>query len=238
MSNGHWLLRACRTTGLILTLGVSMSACGTSTTTWKEEVLLHDGSKLVVDRWQTTDPSASREIGQPPSRVEEGTKFVIPGTTKTVTWRSNFGRGLEDNLVLLALDFVGHTPYAVTYPAFCHAYNKWGRPNPPYVFFKHDGKLWQRIALEGLPSTFKNANVIIGGFNEPQLSATERAAPVLTAQTVQKQNRNSRPEYIRTLTRMPVPSSMLCEELVYDKGVWIGPSDSIGRRMLDRRNDK
>ena len=45
MNNGHSLLKAFKTIGLILTLGVSMSACATGTFKWKEEVQLHDGKK-------------------------------------------------------------------------------------------------------------------------------------------------------------------------------------------------
>lgn len=235
MNIGNRMRKQLLTFGLVFLIGMSMSACGTSTTTWKEEVLLHDGSKLVVERWQITDPSAPRELGQPPSRIEEGTRFVVPGTSQPIAWKSNFGRGQEDNLVLLALDFVNSTPYIVTFPVRCHAYNKWGRPNPPYVYFKFDGKVWQRITLEELPSVFQNANVIIGGYNEPKLSAEERKSSVLTVQTVQEQNRLSRPEYLRVFTREPVPSSMLCEELVYYKGSWIMPNDPIARSILDRR---
>ena len=42
----------------------------------------------------------------------------------------------------------------------CHAYNKWGRPNPPYGFFKYDGKAWQRIPLEEFPAEIKEANMV------------------------------------------------------------------------------
>ena len=54
MSTGHSLLKAISTIGLILTLGMSMNAdagfLGFGGDSWKEEVLLHDGSKIIVER--------------------------------------------------------------------------------------------------------------------------------------------------------------------------------------------
>ena len=43
--------------------GMSMSACAT-VFTWKEEVLLHDKHKIIVERSDTYDSSIPHEIGQ------------------------------------------------------------------------------------------------------------------------------------------------------------------------------
>jgi len=40
------------------------------------------------------------------------------------------------------------------------SYNKWGRPNPPYVVFKYNGKDWQRVSLTELPDEIKTPNLI------------------------------------------------------------------------------
>ena len=59
MNNRHWLPQAAGTIGLILSLGVSVNAqaglfgIGGNTMSWKEEVLLHDGQTIVVQRSQT-----------------------------------------------------------------------------------------------------------------------------------------------------------------------------------------
>ena len=51
MNNGHSLLKAFTTIALVLTIGASMSACAlVGGASWKEEVLLHDGSKIIVTR--------------------------------------------------------------------------------------------------------------------------------------------------------------------------------------------
>lgn len=50
----HGMLKQVTKLGLILMMGLSMSAeaglFGFGGTSWKEEVLLHDGSKIIVER--------------------------------------------------------------------------------------------------------------------------------------------------------------------------------------------
>ena len=111
-----------------------MSACSNSTS-WKEEVLWHDGKKIIVGRTTTRDSEGRREIGQHAPIIEQTLTFTPPGASQSITWKSDFGQTFQDNLDLLAIDIVDSKPYVVAYPGFCHAYNKWGRPNPPYVVF-------------------------------------------------------------------------------------------------------
>ena len=188
MSNG--LLRVCKTIGLMLALGVSMSACATSTFTWKEEVLLHDGRKMIVERSDIYDSSMRHEIGQSAPLAEHKTTFVTPGTNQTVTWKSD-NRSFSDpeNLNLLVLDFLGSVPYVATTIGGSIAYNKWGRPNPPYVFFKHDGKAWRRISLEKFSETFK-INLIVTGLKKdnPKIAEADRKFGFVPAQIVEKIN--------------------------------------------------
>src|SRR3990172_1609371 len=152
------LLRGWQSVVFILTLGVTLSAC--ASTTWREEVLLHDGKKIIVTRTNTYDPKGLREPFQPDPLKESVLTFTVPGTKQTVMWKSDYGRGYQDNLHPLLLDFVTGVPYIATTSGFCHAYNKWGRPNPPYVFFKYDGE-WKRIKLEEFPMEFKEANILL-----------------------------------------------------------------------------
>ena len=155
MSNRQGLLRLCSAIFLVWTLGVSMNADATETFTWKEEVLLHDGKKIIVERSDTYDSSMSHEIGQGPPLAEHKTTFMIPGTSKTVIWKSDYRRSSDtDSFHLLALDFLDGVSYVATRPAKCPTYDKWNRPNPPYVFFKYvDG--WRPISLSEFPEKFK-----------------------------------------------------------------------------------
>lgn len=92
--------------GLLLMIGGSMSACagflGIGGTSWKEEVLLHDGSKLIVKRSQSY--GGRHEIGQPCPIKEHTINFTLPGSNKTITWTSEYGEDLgRTNFNLLAV---------------------------------------------------------------------------------------------------------------------------------------
>lgn len=91
MSKGHSLLKAFGTIGLILTLGMSMNACGFGGESWKEEVQLSDGRIIVVEREQINegggDEWASNRSGTKPK--EYRIRFEYPsGTGKMIEWRS------------------------------------------------------------------------------------------------------------------------------------------------------
>jgi hypothetical protein len=164
MSERHWLLRLVKTISLVLTLGVSMNAdaglFGFGGDSWKEEVLLHDGSKIIVERSQSY--GGRHEIGQPPPIKEHTITFTLPGSHNIITWTSEYGEDIgRTNFDLLAVHALNGTPYIVASPNSCQSYNKWGRPNPPYVFFKYDGKAWQRIPLEEFPDEFQTINVAL-----------------------------------------------------------------------------
>jgi hypothetical protein len=188
MSNRHWRLWLFKTICLISTLGVSMNAdaglFGFGGASWKEEVLLHDGSKLIVTRSQTR--GGRHEIGQEVPINSHKISFTLPGAPETITWETTIGLKSDPSLKPLAVDVVKGVPYLVTITLGCHSYNKWGRPNPPYVFFKYDGKAWQRILLEEFPAEIKEANVVNGiQKHEHQLDAH---SGVVTADEIKKIN--------------------------------------------------
>ena len=235
-ANHPWLKRVMKL-GLFLMMGVSMSAC--STTSWKEEVLLHDGSKIVVKRSQTY--GGRHEIGQPPPIKEHTLTFAMPNTHKTVTWVSEYGEDLgRTNFNLLAVHILNDTPYIVASPNLCLSYNKWGRPNPPYVFFKYDDSAWHRITLSEFPVEFKTINVVISTYGHGDVDRAVRSG-FISVESVKKLNSAAKqPEY-KTILREAVKgrngiSSTDCEEMIYYKGAWVGPGDSIGKRMMDSRS--
>ncbi|MHB9119796.1 MAG: hypothetical protein ACYC2R_16220 [Burkholderiales bacterium] len=214
--------------GLLLTMGVSMSAeAGIfglfNGTSWKEEVLLHDGKKLIVERSQTYGNYAE-PASQERSLSEEKWVFQIPGSGQKITWKSDFRKPPEgDSLMLLLLDFHNGVPYVATSPAGCLAYNHWGRPNPPYVFFKYDGKTWQRISLAEFPPAFKASNVAVG---RPD---PDHRTGLLSVDTIKEENRQLE-AYLRVIAREPLASSQLCPpELTGFKAPYpIPPKGSTG----------
>lgn len=236
MSNGHSVLKVFSTIGLILTLGVSMDAdaglFGFGGVKWKEEVLLYDGSKIIVERSQIR--GGRHEIGQPSPIKEHAIFFKMPGSNKTITWKSEYGEDIgRANFDLLAVHILKDTPYIAATPNLCLSYNKWGRPNPPYVFFKYDGKEWQRIPLAEFPAEFKTINVAISTLgDEDKLTSLG----FVSAEKIKELNSEVRqPEY-KTILREPLAKeriNQMCMEMVPYKGSWVMPNDPIARKFID-----
>ncbi|MFH1818743.1 MAG: hypothetical protein ABIK08_01230 [Pseudomonadota bacterium] len=209
----------------LMVLGGVMSAeaglFGFGGDSWKEEVLLHDGSKIIVKRSQSY--GGRHEIGQKPPVKEQELTFTLPNSNRSITWKSEYSEDIgRANLNLLALHVLNDTPYVVAEPNLCLAYNKWGRPNPPYVFFKYDGKVWQRISLTEFPAVLKKINLVV---STKRHKDTLTAQPVVTAKLVSELNGElEQPEY-RAILREPVKGGGItsCEEMVRVKDGWVSP---------------
>lgn len=214
-----------------------MTAC--SETTWKEEVLLHDGSKMVVTRSQSR--GGRGEVGQSPIK-EQVISFALPGTAKPVTWKDEFSEDVgHSNFDLLAVHVLNGTAYIVTSAYGCLAYNKWGRPNPPYVFFRYDTSAWIRISLTELPAVFKEINVVINtSAHEKKLIDESRQAGTVSAASIKKLNSSLTQAEYQTILRAPVKreGSEGCPEMVRIDGGWVSPGNSIGKRMMDQQLNK
>lgn len=226
-----------RTVASILMMGANMSAIaglfGFGGTSWKEEVLLHDGSKIMVERWHKR--GGGHEIGHEPPVKEHGIEFVLPSMDKKVNWRDEYSKdNRAANFQLIALHILDAVPYIVTSPYGCTAYNIWGRPNPPYVVFKYEKSAWQQIALSDLPTVFKSVNLVIGpSNNEKEL---KKLGTVLSDDVVRLNRYHRQPEY-KEILREALPAArinQMCEERVLYKGYWIVDT-SIARRMIDQR---
>ena len=218
---------------LLLSLA-NTSAFGFGSTSWKEEVLLHDGSKIVVSR--SVDRGGRHEIGQQPPIKEQSLTFTLPQEKERVTWKSEFSEdiGLADFQPLL-LDISQGSAYVITNPVGCLAYNKWGRPNPPYVVFKYESKEWKRISLHELPAEIRAPNIIFGS---PDNHVEKLGTNFVKAEDVQKINSSLRqPEY-RSILREEVKSgaigsSVNCEELIRYKCGWGAPGE-FNKKYFER----
>lgn len=205
-------IRCWATVVLLVSMGGGMSACADGTS-WKEEVLLHDGGKIVVERTQTY--GGRHEIGQKPPIKEQEITFTLPNSNRSITWKTEYSEDIgRANLNLLALHVLNGTPYIVAEPNLCLAYNKWGRPNPPYVFFKYDGKIWQRIPLSTFPTQFRDINVVVNSLGAAE-EGTIVEDKLITVDKIKELNSrlwrypNEQPQY-KTILREPLKSSQLC----------------------------
>jgi hypothetical protein len=221
-SNHPWLKQVMKF-GLFLMMGVGMSAC--SAKSWKEEVLLHDGKKIIVERAQhlgsrPTMESRERQI------LSETITFPLPETNRKITWEMSFRDDIpEPNGVnVLVLDIVNNIPYIAGYPAGCIAYNKWNRPNPPQILYKYEGTQWKRITLAEFPPQLSRANLIVGG------PPAEGIKSFYTVAQVNEENNDISTAENKTILREKVKigsegSSVNCEELVRYKCGWGAPGE-------------
>lgn len=231
MSKKTWLMKAFKAIGSALILLVSMTACGAGSIKWKEEVLLHDGSKVIVER--SVDRGGRHEIGQQPPIKEQSFIFTMPKTNESVTWKSGFSAdiGLADFQPLL-LDISSDTAYVVTSLVGCLSYNKWGRPNPPYAIFKYQSKKWQHIAIQELPAEIVTPNMI---FSSPDNNVEKLGAHfgmrLVKAEMVREINSIlTQPEY-KAILREPIKAGTLgtdgsdvnCEVMIRFEDGWADP---------------
>lgn len=193
-------------------------ACSNSTT-WKEEAVQHDGSKIVVKR--SMKRGGPHEIGGGGGSVYQSLTFLMPGTGKEVVWEDQRSDDLNTaSFSPLALNVVNDAAYVVASPAGCLSYNKWGRPNPPYVVFRYQGQEWSRIPLEQLPGVVKTPNLIISSPDEE----ARKLGGVISAKAIERLNAAAQiAQYVGIVRKAVADLYPSCGEMVGDgKGRWDG----------------
>lgn len=232
--------------GIVLSLGLLAGVFGgvspvraASGDTWHEEALLHDGRTIVAERYVRRGGRA--EIGQSGAYVEQQLNFSEPTTGKTYRWNDGYSPDLGmANFLLLELHVVDQVPYVVATPMGCQSYNKWGRPNPPYVIFKAQGNQWERIDVAGLPAVAQSANLLHSAPDDwIRRHKTQRA----TSHQIQAENATNQPQY-RSILREPVSSDAICRlQFTNGKGRWLGadwfseePNMASCKRVCEQKN--
>lgn len=222
--------------GLLLLLSTAMMACVSTTSiskiagdTWKEEVQLHDGSILIVKRSQSY--KGRHAVDQSVPVGEYSVSFTIPQTGKSYTWKSEYGEELgRTNFNLLAIHVLNNTPYIITQPNGCMSYNKWGRPNPPYVIFKFSDNAWQRIQINELPQQFNTLNVLINIKEEDTRGISSMRT--ISATTIRERNVELRQPELKSIVREPLENAY-CEVLIRYKCGWGAPGE-FNRKYFER----
>lgn len=230
--------------GLVVICGLVVRACVYSEYAWKEEVLLHDGSKIIVDR-KAVYGNLSRLTDSPGGShlTKQTLQFKIPGSYQSVTWVSTYGYSYGDDdldFYVLSLDFLGKTPYLAAVTANCSTYSWLGRPNPPYFFFKYMGgwQGWQRIPITEFPEPFKIN--LISTFHREEIGRDVRNYGFLRAETVEdiikKSNKNKADYNIITRTPFkPGSAEISCVEMVHFK---CADGDGFFARAPESREDQ
>jgi len=223
---------------MALVLHISTSACASLSpsggTSWKEEVLLHDGTKIVISR--SVSRGGRHEVGRKGPYQEQNLLFTMPKSNQIVTWEDHLSEEIGSSSFLpMLLDVYGDVAYLVVSPMGCLSYNKWRRPNPPYVVFKYDHATWQEIPLAELPAESKAVNLI---FSMPDYEVEQSGKRFMTAEMIKaKVAGYQQPEY-RSILRDSVKGKgsgiTSCEEMIHYKCGWISPHGDFGRKYMDR----
>lgn len=178
------VVRTLKTIGAALAWAMGVAACaalpGVGPTSWKEEALLHDGTKVVVSR--SVSRGGRHEVGQQGTYKEQSLAFTMPKISRNVRWDDRHSDDIgSSNFLPMLLDIYDDVAYLVVSPMGCLSYNKWGRPNPPYVVFKYEGKSWQKIPLAELPAESKSVNLI---FSMPDFEVEQSSKRFMTAEMI------------------------------------------------------
>lgn len=224
-------------------LAVGLSACvglagaaGAGGDTWQEEAQLHDGRTIVAERFVRR--GGRSEIGQSGAYVEQQLNFIEPTSGKAYQWSDSYSAELGmANFLLLGLHVVDKVPYVVATPMGCQSYNKWGRPNPPYVIFRAQGSQWERINLTELPAAAQSANLL---HSAPDDWVRRHKTQRVTAQQIQAENATNQPQY-RSILREPMTQEQIismCGDMVSYKGRWILRNDPVARQWVDREEQE
>jgi hypothetical protein len=179
---------------------------GLGTFSWKEEVLLHDGRKIIVERSQRH--GGRHAITQSIPVSEHTIAFALPNESKAITFTSEYSDDVgRANLNLLALHILNETPFLVTEPNLILAFHKWGRPNPPYIIFRYDGQKWNRIQLSELPAEFSTINLIVDSGDEYAIEKLKKKRNYIQFDEVLKDNENLTQAQYKKILREPFASS-------------------------------
>lgn len=135
-----------------LLLSVLLTGCGEERLAWKQEVPLHDGRVVILDRLSTIG-AKEPFLGNLRMETEQTLAFVHPDTGQRIEWK--MPKGLQPYM----LDFEGGVPYYVLDAHTVADYNTWNCPNPPFLVFKYLNDQWQRVDFDQLPVRFINRNL-------------------------------------------------------------------------------
>ncbi len=132
---------------------LSFSACGGGKTLhWSQEVQLHDGRVIVMERVsERTGNIVPENVSMEKS---QSIAFVSPDTNEKITW------SIPKGLLPYTLDFENKIPYLVLVAYTVADYNAWNCPNPPYLVYRYGSGSWVAIPFEQLPGRIDKRNLI------------------------------------------------------------------------------
>jgi hypothetical protein len=202
---------------LVGALAITLSVGACSQNSWKEEALQPDGSTIIVTR--TVDRGGRHEVGQKPPIKTQSIEFNLPSSNEKIVWQDNFSEDLGGASFLPKLVGVSNgQAYLLATPMGCLSYNKWGRPNPPYVIFKYIDKQWNRVDLKEFPLEFKAPNLVP---SNPDVDAKKTGESPVSAKTIANMVSEYQQPELKGILREKVNYDPECIPMVSNKkGQW------------------
>lgn len=189
---------------------------------WREEVLLHDGKTILVERTQRL--GGRSEIGQPSPVAEHTIIFRLPSFNEEIRFKSEYSSDVgRANLTLLALHVENGRPLIVATPNNFIAYYKWGEPNPPYIVFSYDGKGWGRTELSKLPLTVNKPNLLVANGDEERIKMLASKRSYISSKQLAEANAQLSNPVLREITRLPMARlKEISGGMIRSRSGWIG----------------
>ncbi|MCA6216518.1 hypothetical protein KGA65_08205 [Ideonella sp. B7] len=186
---------------------------------WKEEARLHDGRTIIVERYQNY--GRNNLIGQPPPFHEQTLRFSLPNVDRVFEWAAPYDEfNGQSDLIILAVHVLKNTPYIITAPNLCIDYNKWNRPNPPYVVFEWKEGAWQRIPWGDVPTEFHDINLTTG--ERVQLGERPAGTNTIPADVIARWNTEASLPQFKKILREPLNPAPGCIPMITNgKGLWL-----------------
>jgi hypothetical protein len=183
-----------------VTFGATSTCFGAQSYRWQEEVLLHDGRVIVIDRSVRTG-EVPVEIGQSPGESDYTLMFTA-NDNQRVTWE-----GGRDRFKPMILEFADGVPYVVARGSTGLVYPREGCPKPPYFFFRWGGDRWESVPYPQLPGVVRSRNLSADPtYSEPMRRAVSRG--LATQDDVRASHRGLNPE--DKAVREDAPTPMDC----------------------------
>jgi len=164
---------------------------------WKEEVLLHDGRVIIVERSVKTG-YVPVEMGQSPGESDYTLTFKGP-EGRSITWH-----GGRDRFRPMILDFADGVPFVVARGATSLVYGAEGCPRPPYFFFRWRDGDWERIAYREFPKAISKLNLSVDPTYEESVRQAMRNG-LVGVRDVQRTARDLNPEDKQVREDAPPP---------------------------------
>jgi hypothetical protein len=160
---------------LVVIVALVVQMCTPATYRWKEEVRLHDGRLIVVERSRVMsgprEPFRSATVGKWTLAFENPNK---PG--------KKISLDVHGGADPMLLGFVQGIPYVAIQPGRGDARYFYNCPDPPYIFFRYDGE-WRRIELAEFPRELVARNL---PNDTPEYEARSRKWGIITSLEMQK----------------------------------------------------